>query len=227
VTGRAAALVRRQAAALEAACAIPFVRQVTDGSLDDDALARYLLVEESFVLTASRVLGRVVWESPTWEALLPHARSLTNLVTVQREYFAGLRGRFPVDAAEAPGVLARAAVLTDVVLAQVAEGGRPAAVVGMYAAETMYARWCTAAAAVTAPRQPDLEAWVQLHAEPAFLAQVDALGEDVDRIGPEVPDVDLDRWCSAVLEAEAAFHAVAVDREVSSPPARPTPPGCR
>ncbi|MCO7219109.1 TenA family protein [Klenkia sp. PcliD-1-E] len=207
---RAAALLERQAEALDAACDIPFVRQVTEGTLADEALARYLLVEEAFVLTASRVLGRVVWESPTWDELLPHARSLTNLVTDQRDYFAGLRGRHPVDPADVDGVLSRGAVLADVVLAQVADGGRAAAVVGMYAAETMYARWCTAAAAVDVPRDPDLQAWVQLHAEPAFLGQVDALRDDVDRIGPEVPDADLDRWYSAVLDAEAQFHAVAV-----------------
>ncbi|SDG83332.1 TenA family protein [Klenkia brasiliensis] len=207
---RSAGLLERQQGVLAAACAIPFVQQVTDGTLTDAALARYLLVEEAFVLTASRVLGRVVWESATWDELLPHARSLTNLVTDQREYFAGLRGRSPVEPAEVDGVLARAAVLADVVLAQVAEGGRAAAVVGMYAAETMYARWCTAAAAVDAPRQPDLQAWVRLHAEPAFLAQVDALRDDVDRIGPEVPDADLDRWYAAVLAAEVEFHAVAV-----------------
>ncbi|MEI4271571.1 TenA family protein [Klenkia sp. LSe6-5] len=207
---RAAALLDRQAAALDAACAIPFVRQVTEGTLTDAALARYLLVEEAFVLTASRVLGRVVWESPTWDELLPHARSLTNLVTDQRDYFAAVRHRHPVDPAQAAPVLDRARVLADVVLAQVAEGGRAAAVVGMYAAETMYARWCTAAAAVDAPRQADLQEWVQLHAEPAFLAQVDALRDDVDQIGPEVPDADLDRWYTAVLTAEEEFHGVAV-----------------
>jgi thiaminase/transcriptional activator TenA len=207
---RSAGLLARQAGALDDACAIPFVQQVTDGTLTDGALARYLLVEEAFVLTASRVLGRVVWDSPTWDELLPHARSLTNLVTEQRDYFAGLRGRYPVDPAQAPAVLDRAQVLTDVVLAQVTEGGRAAAVVGMYAAETMYARWCTAAAAVDAPRQPDLQAWVQLHAEPAFLAQVDSLRDDVDLIGSEVPDADLDRWYAAVLAAEVEFHAVAV-----------------
>ena len=207
---RSADLLARQAAALDAACGIPFVQQVTAGTLPDAALARYLLVEEAFVLTASRVLGRVVWESPTWDELLPHARSLTNLVTDQRDYFAGLRDRWPADPDRAADVLARGRVLDDVVLAQVAEGGRAAAVVGMYAAETMYARWCTAAAAVDAPRQPDLQAWVQLHAEPAFLEQVDALRDDVDRLGPEVTDADLDRWYAAVLAAEAEFHAVAV-----------------
>lgn len=210
MTGRAAALLGRQAAALDAACAIAFVQQVTEGTLSDADLGRYLLVEEAFVLTASRVLGRVVWESPTWAELLPHARSLTNLVTDQRDYFSGLRGRFPVDAAEAPRVLARSAVLSDTVLAQVAEGGRAAAVVGMYAAETMYARWCTAAAALDVPRQPDLQAWVQLHAEPPFLDQVDALGADVDALGPEVPDGRLDRWYAAVLSAEIEFHAAAL-----------------
>ncbi len=218
MSGRAAALLGRQAAALDAACAIPFVQQVTDGTLSDADLGRYLLVEEAFVLTASRVLGRVVWESPSWAELLPHARSLTNLVTDQREYFAGLRGRFPVDPGEATAVLDRAGVLTDVVLAQVAEGGRAAAVVGMYAAETMYARWCTAAVTHEVSRQPELTAWVRLHAEPAFLDQVEALRADVDALGPAVADADLDRWYAAVLAAEIEFHGAAMTSAPDSGP---------
>jgi thiaminase (transcriptional activator TenA) len=58
---RSAALVERHAALLDRACGIRFVREATDGSLADADFARYLLVEEAFVLTASRVLGRVVW----------------------------------------------------------------------------------------------------------------------------------------------------------------------
>lgn len=217
---RAAALLERHAAALDGACTIPFVRQVAEGTLSDGDLARYLLVEEAFVLTASRVLGRVVWESTTWDELLPHATSLTNLVTDQRDYFAGLRGRWPVAEAEVPRVLARARVLDDTVLAQVEEGGRAAAVVGMYAAETMYARWCGAVVEVAAPRRPDLQAWVQLHAEPAFLAQVDALRADVDALDPAAAtDADLDRWYAAVLAAEVEFHAAAMTSgDAAGPP---------
>jgi thiaminase/transcriptional activator TenA len=208
VTTRSAALLDRQAALLDEACGIRFVREATDGTIADVDFARYLLVEEAFVLTASRVLGRVVWESTGWDDLLPHARALTNLVTEQREYFAGLRGRWPVtDGAEA---LRRSAVLSDVVLDQVATGGRAAAVAGMLAAETMYARWCTAAAAVPAERHADLQAWIDLHTEPAFLAQVDALRADVDSLDPAaVPDGQLDSWFAAVLRAEITFHAAA------------------
>jgi thiaminase/transcriptional activator TenA len=202
---RSAALVERQAALLDRACGIRFVREATDGSLSDADFARYLLVEEAFVLTASRVLGRVVWESPTWAELLPSARSLTNLVTEQRNYFAGLRHRWSVP--DGAAVLARAAALSDVVLRQVGDAGRPAALAGMLAAETMYARWCTAAAAVPAGRHPDLQAWIDLHAEPAFLGQVTALRADVDALDPAlVPDDALDRWFGAVLEAEIVFH---------------------
>jgi thiaminase/transcriptional activator TenA len=205
VTSRSAALVDRNVALLDRACGIRFVREATEGTLGAGDLARYLLVEEAFVLTASRVLGRVVWESTTWSDLLPSARSLTNLVTEQRDYFAGVRERHPATGGEA--ALARAQVLSDVVLQQVADGGRPAALTGMLAAETMYARWCTAAAAQPATRDPDLQAWVQLHAEPVFLGQVDALRRDVDVLDPgAVDDADLDRWFTAVLEAEIAFH---------------------
>ncbi|WP_197536248.1 TenA family protein [Blastococcus saxobsidens] len=201
----------RQAGALDAACGCRFIRDAVGGTLSDDDFARYLLIEESFVLTAARVLGRVVWDSTTWETLLPSARSLTNLVTDQRSYFGALRDRWPVSEDEATRTAARAAVLSDVVLAQVREGGRPAAVTGMLAAETMYARWCTAAAAAPqaarSRRQPDLQAWIDLHTQPEFLGQVTALEADVDRLGEDVADDgDLDRWFAGVLEAEIAFH---------------------
>ncbi|MCV2490839.1 TenA family protein [Geodermatophilus sp. YIM 151500] len=211
MTGRAAALVARQGAVLDEACSCRFVREATDGTLSDGDFARYLLVEEAFVLTAARVLGRVVWESPTWASLLPHAASLDNLVTDQREYFAGLRDRWPLADEDAARTAERATVLSDVVLAQVATGGRPAAVTGMLAAETMYARWCTTAAGVppdvASRRHPDLQAWIDLHTGHAFLAQVAALRDDVDAVDPaDVRDEDLDRWFGSVLRAEVAFH---------------------
>jgi thiaminase/transcriptional activator TenA len=200
----------RNAALLDEACAIRFVREATDGTLAAADFARYLVIEEAFVLTASRVLGRVVWESAGWADLLPHARSLTNLVTEQRDYFAGLRGRRPVPDGVAADALRRSGVLSEVVLDQVAAGGRAAAVTGMLAAETMYARWCTAAAGVPAARAPDLQAWIDLHTEPAFLAQVDALRTDVDALDPAVvPDVQLDGWFAGVLRAEITFHSAA------------------
>ena len=63
-------------------------------------------------------------------------------------------------------------------------------------------RWATPAA-----RHRDLQAWIDLHAEPAFLVQVDALRADVDALDPdEVDDAVLDRWFIAVLEAEITFH---------------------
>jgi thiaminase/transcriptional activator TenA len=210
VTSRSGALVDRNAALLDEACAIRFVREATDGTLAAADFARYLVIEEAFVLTASRVLGRVVWESTGWGDLVPHARSLTNLVTEQRDYFAGLRDRWPVPEGAAADALRGSAVLSEVVLDQVAAGGRAAAVTGMLAAETMYARWCTAAAGVPAERAPDLQAWIDLHIEPAFLAQVDALRADVDALDPAaVPEQQLDGWFAGVLRAEITFHAAA------------------
>lgn len=204
---RAAALLDRQAEVLAAAWGMRFVREATDGTLLADDFARYLLVEEAFVLTAARVLGRIVWESPTWEDVVPHAQSLTNLVGEQRAYFAALRGRWPVPHGTDHGAMRQAAVLSDVVLAQTGKHGRPAALVGMFAAETLYARWCTAAAAHPAPRDRDLQAWIDLHVSPAFLAQVEALRADVDALDPDVvPDADLDDWFGSTLRAEIVFH---------------------
>jgi thiaminase/transcriptional activator TenA len=204
---RSAGLVARHASLLDEACAVRFIREAVEGTLGAADFARYLLVEEAFVLTATRVLGRVIWESGDWDSVLPHARSLTNLVTEQRDYFARLRGRWPVPAGTAEPTLGRAAVLSDVVLAQVGSGGRPAAVAGMFAAETMYARWCAAAAATPARRTADLQEWIDLHTEPAFLAQVDALRADIDALDQSgADDAELDRWFGGVLQAEIIFH---------------------
>jgi thiaminase/transcriptional activator TenA len=204
---RSAALVARHAALLDEACDVRFVREAVEGTMGAADFARYLLVEEAFVLTATRVLGRVIWESGDWDSVLPHARSLTNLVTEQRDYFARLRGRWAVPPGTAEPTLRRAAVLSDVVLTQVGSGGRAAAVAGMFAAETMYARWCASAAATPTRRTDDLQAWIDLHTAPAFLAQVDALGADIDRLHPgDAGNAELDRWFGGVLQAEIIFH---------------------
>lgn len=207
---RAAALLQRHTTVLEETCGMRFIREASGGTLAADDLARYLLIEEDFVLTASRVLGRVVWESATWEGLVPHARSLFNLVGGQLEYFAAQRARRPVPEGTGGNALAQARVLSDTVLAQVEEHGRSAAVTGMLAAEELYARWCTAAAQQPVTRDPVLRDWIDLHAAPPFLAQVDALRADVDTIDPvAVPDEALDDWFTAVLHAEVTFHDAA------------------
>lgn len=206
---RSSDLLARQQSNLAAARAVPFIEDTIGGTLSDEGFRRYLVIEEAFVLTAVKVLGMVVAESPTLDDALDHVTSMSNLVGEQREYFAQLRSRFPY-AGDAAALVEESAVLSTHALTLAGEEGRAAALVGMYAAETLYLSWCREAAAVNVQREPALQDWVDMHVAPPFVSQVAVLACEVDAMPESVTDEDLDRWFSGMLAAEIDFHNVAV-----------------
>ena len=205
---RSVNLLARQEDALAAACAVRFIRDATTGHLTDDAFRRYLVIEEAFVLTAVKVLGLVVAESASLEDAADHVNSLANLVGEQRGYFTDLRARFPWG--DTATLVADSSTLSEHALGLARRDGRPATLVGMFAAESMYLRWCRAARQVNAIRAPELQEWIDLHTRPGFVTQVKSLAREVDAISEAVGDADLDRWFKGMLTAEIDFHAVAV-----------------
>ena len=206
---RSADLLARQEDALATACAIRFVRDATTGHLTDDAFRRYLVIEEAFVLTSVKVLGLVVAESVSLDDAVDHVRSLANLAGEQRSYFTDLRARFPWGSDTAT-LVAASSTLSDHALSLARTDGRAAALVGMFAAESMYLRWCRAARQVKAIRAPELQEWIDLHTRPRFVAQVKSLARELDAMTEAVGDADLDRWFKGMLTAEIDFHAIAV-----------------
>ncbi|YCN57573.1 TenA family protein [Rhodococcus erythropolis] len=206
---RSSDLLARQQSNLDAARAVPFIEDTIGGTLSDEGFRRYLVIEEAFVLTAVKVLGLVVAESPTLDDAFDHVTSMSNLVGEQREYFAQLRSRFPY-AGDAAALVEESAVLSTHALTLAGEEGRAAALVGMYAAETLYLSWCREAAAVNVEREPALQDWVDMHVAPPFVSQVAVLACEVDAMPESVTDEDLDRWFSGMLAAEIDFHNVAV-----------------
>lgn len=200
---RSADLVTRQRENLAAACDVSFIADSIDGSLSDNDFRRYLVIEEAFVLTAVRILGLVVAESDSLDDALDHVTSMSNLVGEQREYFARLRERFPYDG-DANALIDSSSALSSYALNLAREHGRAAALVGMFAAETLYLSWCRAAAAVQVNREPALQDWIEIHTREAFVAQVDALAREVDAM--TVDDTALDEWFSGMLAAEVEFH---------------------
>ena len=206
---RSADLLARQEDALATACAIRFVRDATTGHLTDDAFRRYLVIEEAFVLTSVKVLGLVVAESVSLDDAVDHVRSLANLAGEQRSYFTDLRARFPWGSDTAT-LVAASSTLSEHALSLARTDGRAAALVGMFAAESMYLRWCRAARQVKAIRAPELQEWIDLHTRPRFVAQVNSLARELDAMTEAVGDADLDRWFKGMLTAEIDFHAIAV-----------------
>lgn len=206
---RSAELIARQQRNLVAAQRVPFIVESIDGTLRDDHFRRYLVIEEAFVLTAVRILGLVVAESESLDDATDHVASLSNLVGEQREYFAGLREQFPYDG-DTDELIESSSVLSDYALGLARRDGRAAALVAMFAAETLYLSWCRAALDTSADREPALQEWIEMHTRPAFVAQVDALVREVDAMNA-VDDARLDEWFAGMLAAENEFHNVAMD----------------
>ncbi|MFI7169438.1 TenA family protein [Rhodococcoides fascians] len=201
---RSQQLVERQQPNLAAAQQVRFIVESTDGSLSDEDFRRYLVIEEAFVLTAVRILGLVVAESTSLDDASDHVMSMSNLVGEQRAYFAGLREKFPFDG-NTEELIASSSALSDYALGLAQREGRSAALVAMFAAETLYLSWCRTALTFSTEREPALQEWIAMHTRSAFAAQVDALAHEVDRMDA-VDDETLDRWFEGMLAAENEFH---------------------
>ena len=209
--GRAAALVDRCAGALDASAQVPLLAAMADGTIADDAFARYLAIEHAFVRTAARLAGYCLWQQPEWSRAERHAEAVVDLVGPQSRYFERLLATRPVDEAGLPAVLARASVLEATVTAALDEGGYAGVVTSLAAAETLYLRWCARAADRAVPRPDDVQRWIDLHVADGFRAQVAFLHQLVDELPDDVTDAQLDRWFVGMLRAEDAFHASAFD----------------
>jgi thiaminase/transcriptional activator TenA len=84
------------------------------------------------------------------------------------------------------------------------EGGYLDGVAIMLAAEWMYATWCSRAAK-RAIRDRLSRRWVELHAEPEFLAQADWLRGQLNAADPS-EEASLGQRFRRALELEIAFH---------------------
>ena len=206
-TGRAAALVARCDDALRASASVRLLAELSDGSVDAGTFARYLVAEHAFVRTAARLAGYCLWQQPEWSLAVRHADAVADLVGPQEAYFAASLADRPVDGAAATAVLDHASVLRTTVVAALADGGYPAVIASLAAAETLYLRWCTEAAALAVERPAAVQRWIDLHTTPGFRAQVAFLHELLDDLPAPVTDAELDGWFRDMLVAEDAFHA--------------------
>ena len=192
------------ATSMERALAMRFVREVTAGTISDQSYADYLEIEAAFVETAARLHGLAVWDAPGWTAMERNARALHALTTEQADYFRAARAAWPVPAR--PGAARRAGVLSEFALAAAREGGFPAVMTVLFAAESLYLAWCT-----RAHERGDVPAgviadWVSLHAGATFRTGVQALAAEVDALPADIDGDRLAHWFTGMLEAEIAFH---------------------
>ena len=206
MTSRSQRILAASEGPLATSGAVRFIRESTDGTLGDHEFAAYLAIEERFVRTAARIAGLSLWLQDDWSIAERHATAVADLVGEQLDYFRGIRSRWPAPATRIDTAIERSGALSEYALATAHSGGYWAAITCMFAAETLYSRWCAAAAATPAPRTHDLDAWITLHTEPAFLQQVELLRMLLDSMPAEIPDATVTHWFDGMLEAEDSFH---------------------
>ncbi|MGJ8545424.1 MAG: TenA family protein [Sulfitobacter sp.] len=178
-----------------------FVADICADRLGRDVFHRYLAYEGQFVETAISIFAHAVACAPDITAQRWLIGVLDALANTQVAYFEEVFTRLDIAPAPedktdfGPGMLeiAQTGRFTDILTA-------------MFAAEWMYWTWCCKAAAGEIS-DPDLRAWVDLHAEPEFAEQALWLKQAIDTYGDAQ---DAERLCGIfdrVTRLEIAFHS--------------------
>jgi thiaminase/transcriptional activator TenA len=167
-----------------------FVRDIEADTLPREVFGRYLVYEQGFVETAILIFGHALLKAPDFSARRFLCTVLNGLGGQQLDYFDRVMAAFD------RGMLriAETGDFTDVVTI-------------MLAAEWMYATWCSRPNRRAVP-DPDIADWVRLHAQPAFLTQVDWLRGQLD--ASEVDEAAFGRLAGLfgqALRLEIGFHA--------------------
>lgn len=189
-----------------------FVQDISADRLDPAVFHRYLAYEGRFVRTAIAIFAHAVADAPDITSQRWLIGVLDALANSQVTYFEDVcarRGIAPVTDVP-PAVDA-----FDAGMLGIAQTGRFIDIVtAMFAAEWMYWHWCRAAAAHPAS-DPDLRAWVDLHADDTFAQQALWLKDAIDRYG-DAGDVDrLSAVFDKVTRLEIDFHTAAYESKGS------------
>jgi thiaminase/transcriptional activator TenA len=183
-----------------------FVVEIEADRLSAATFKAYLIYECDFVETAMLIFGHMLVKAPG----LPERRWLAGVLQAlavdQITYFEGAFAAVGVtredrDQSLPPSVFA----FREGMLGIARDGSYLDGVVIMLAAEWMYATWCSRAAKRKISN-PILKQWVELHAEPAFLAQADWLRGQIDAADPAQQRA-LGQHFRRALELEIAFHS--------------------
>ena len=182
-----------------------FVAAIEADRLSPAAFRAYLVYECDFVETAMVIFGHMLVKAPGLAERRWLAGVLQALATEQIGYFDRTFATLGITPADRDRALPGAVVaFRNGMLAIARDGDYLDGVAIMLAAEWLYATWCSRAAR---GRISDaiLRRWVDLHAEPEFLAQAEWLRGQIDAADPRV-EPRLGANFRHALELEIAFH---------------------
>jgi len=163
-------------------------RELADGTLDLDAYRRYLVQDYCFLDGFVALLGHAVGHAPALPERIRLAGFLALITSDENTFFQRSFEALGVPPGDrtAPARLP----VTDEIVAIMDEAGRTGGYAGimtvLVVTEWVYMAWGTA----VADRRPDafyFREWIDLHANPGFVAFVEWLREQLDAVGPGLP----------------------------------------
>jgi thiaminase/transcriptional activator TenA len=188
-----------------------FVRELADGTVEDEVFARYLVADRAFVETLTGVFGRALAQAPP-DSRAPLAEFLGVLTDEEDDYFERALRALPDPGGDPVGHPTTEA-FRDHLFAAADVGGYAETLAVLVPAEWCYLDWATS---VDIPPEPaHLREWVSLHANEAFVEFVGWLRRELDQefetLSPRREDRVRARFARTVrLEVEffdAAYEA--------------------
>jgi len=171
-----------------AACTHPFTIAIGDGTMPRASYVRYLIEDYTFVTDLASTLGYLVAKAPTMQAKARLAGFVALLTSEENDYF--LRAFEALDVAPETYETAAQGQVTgmfaDLLLNASGEGSYAEGLVCLLCAEWCYLSWAQREACLPRPAPFYLAEWIELHANPGFVAFVSWLRDEMDRIGPEL-----------------------------------------
>ncbi|WP_249219077.1 TenA family protein [Loktanella sp. SALINAS62] len=190
-----------------------FVADIQADTLPQDVFHRYLAYEGRFVETAISIFAFATIGAPDIGAQRRLIGVQDALANTQVPYFEDIFAKRGI-ALDTP--VPDAVIAFDAGMLDIARTGQFTDVLtAMFAAEWMYWTW-SQATKTELITDPDLRAWVELHAAPDFADQAMWLKDAIDTYGDDSDAERLSQVFGDIMQLEIAFHSAAYD----NPPKR-------
>lgn len=181
-----------------------FVRELCDGSIADQVMARYLIQDHRFLDSFLMLLGAAMATADTLQARLRLGRSAGFVSGEENTYFLRAFTALELDEAERDGApdAAPTAGFKHLMQEAAASGSYAAVLAVLCVAEWLYLDWASQAVQPLPPNFVHRE-WITLHDNPDFRVFVAFLRSELDQAGPRAANVARDFFSRAVtLEKE-------------------------
>lgn len=189
----------------------PFVTGIEHDTLPARVFNQYLVFEGDFVATAIGIFSYAVIKAPD----IRHQRWLIGvldaLANEQITYFERVMHGRNIDPVQYYHSTPEVSRFSQGMLSTAEKGSYAEILTLMFGAEWMYYHWCERVSRATIA-DPDVKAWVVMHAEQTFIDQASWLKTELDRCAAELAVDERQRLSvlyGQVLQWEIDFHSAA------------------